>query len=404
MHRVPKIAFSRWLSVCLLPLFCTGCADATEVNRLAIVAMSGFDLVTPKSPASLTRATVQIARPSQLGGPETPSPAGSMKGFLLESGTGINVGAAFSDIQRQTSRRFYLSHRDATVVGEDYARHGISSLIDETLRNPQSRTRTFLLTAYHTQASHILSIPYGLNRLPSAAVVEMQESGEILPVDVKQFAQDMMGPGDPYTMGILPMLGIHEKNKYTFDIRHIAVYQKDHLVGWLSLNESSGFLFIMGRLRQDLMAVHLPGVPGTVSCTLLVLHTVKTIRVVRGKPQLTIETYIEDDIIENGTPLNFHEVVNTNQVRLAIQRNVAERIRACLSALQQRYDADCLGSGRLLYEHYPQVWRKIEPQWRSVYKTMPITVTVHCQIRRGGQVGPPIRPQSPTADWLPAHG
>jgi len=384
---------ARYLSALAYVLFgamVTGCWDATEVNRLAIVSMSGWDLIAPH-PHFKILGTVSIAKPSQLGGPNQASPAGSTQGYLVEEGPGSTIADAFANIQRQTSRRLYIAHRDVAIVGEPYAKSGVFDLMDEMARNPESRLRTFVLVAHHSRAADIVRLPYALNRLPSDAVVEMEQSGRMSPITAKEFIQRASGLGDPYMMGIGTLPTIGEKETKTIEVRDVALFHKYRLVGWLTGREADGFLLAEGTLTANSDTFSVPGLPGKLTALLAQLHVDRHVRWVRDRPRVSLDVHMEDDIMEDDAGINLHLPQQEKRVQVALEQSLRRTILNVFHALQVTYRVDCLDLADQLYRNAPAKWLRIEPSWPTLYAQLPISVEVHVILRRSGQIGPSIQ-------------
>ncbi len=81
-HRLLPILFA-----VILTFTTTGCGDATEVNRLAIVTTSGVDIMDRTAPNPLYNITLQIARTSLMG----TSQGGGSSGRTGTTNTVVNI-------------------------------------------------------------------------------------------------------------------------------------------------------------------------------------------------------------------------------------------------------------------------------------------------------------------------
>lgn len=385
----------RIVSILLLCTLCTGCWDATEIDQLAIVAATGTDLVRNDEGHSVA-STLQIALPSELGSTGGGAPTtktGTTNAYALVEAEGPDPVSALDAASKQLSRRLFMGERRVTVIGEDYARFGLSDIADEILRNPQSRLRTYMVVAYHNTAHALLELPYALNRLPADAIADL-ENEEYLPrVDAKEFLQKLVSKGDPFLLGIEELSTPHtvSDNQDSFGLTHIAVFRKDKLVGWLGGPQLEGFTYIFGRVNREYITVNVPGVPGFISARMLNIDTSRRVRIVDGVPRLIIRTRGDFDLVQNGTPLNLNLPENTDKVRAAINKEMVSEMQSTMDVLQHEYRSDPFGFMDTVHKKYPTFWLGMEKDWREKYSEMPVTVQVKANIRDSGITGPSIR-------------
>ncbi|WP_179122995.1 Ger(x)C family spore germination protein [Ferroacidibacillus organovorans] len=386
--RIHRIGYA---SVVVLSLFCTGCWDAAEINELGIVVASGAELENPADPQSAVKAYVQVARPSQLAGGMSggPSPSGNQKAFMLEEGTGPSAASALTTIQRRMSRRFFLRDRRVIVVGEAYAKRGLSDLLDEMIRNPDARLRSYILVAHNTSLSKLLSLSYPLTRLPADAMVELEESHQAVTINVVQFLKVLTGKSDPYAMGIR-MLNTSSGNQgKIFGLDDVAVFKKDKMVGWLRGEASRGFFWVQPQsmhMRMNSMSIPIPG-GGWLTSQLVVLNNVILPSWGKSGPRFTINLEVTDDILENMSRLKLDQPRDSKIAERTIEREILKEIVLLLTELKKTYHADIVGLGDLLFARYPKQWRTIEARWDQVYSRMPIQINVKVHIVRSGLIG-----------------
>jgi len=367
-----------------------GCYDNSEVNQLAIVSASGFDLVHPDDPHSNILASMQIARPSQLqGGPEQSGLGGGGENtFVVESGAGRTPRAAMAVIQRDVARKFFLDDRRVIVCGDAYARRGIADLVDEATRNPESYLRAYVIVAHRARAVDILRLSSPLNRLPSDAIFELMQSGQSASTNVMQFATMLLGESDPYTMSISMLPRRLSSTALTFFINGVAVFRKSHLVGFLNRRESVGFYWIMPYQRTEILveSVKLPHRSGYITSNLIAHRVQVQAYFLRGRPRIHISLKVDDDIMENASGLDLSTVSGVHEAEAAIALDIKQEIRACLRALQQKYDADCTGFAGRLYQADPRAFARMRPRWRQIYRHLPVALTIVVHVRREGEV------------------
>lgn len=373
------------LLICFL---CTGCWDGLDVERRAIITLAGVDYIPGEDnqPPKI-RYTAQIARPSALGGGDKPGPSGSSKNFYVEEGTGQSISGAMEQTQRNIPRRFFIGHRRILIVGDTLARHGVHSILDEVVRNSESRLRTYILVAHSSDAKDIVQLPYPIARLPSDALWEMERTGDAIKVDAANFAAMMLDERDPYAMGVKKTSDA--SGRETFELADTALFKDDKLVDWLVGPQAEGLAWLVGHLRASTVTVRIPGKDGTVNGRLTRIRTQIYPSVVHGRIQIVVNAKAIDDIYENGTSLDLSDAKSMLAIAHLVDEKVGSEITDTITVLKQN-SVDPVGFGRLIHQHVPAVWDTLQPHWRHAWKTIPVRVHVDVKVQRSGKIGPPL--------------
>ncbi len=367
----------------------TGCWDATEIDQLAIVTATAVD-VGDQGPTRV-KGGFQIAVPSQLGTTQGGAPTdstGNQKAYVVVEDTGNDPVQLVERARKKVSRKLIMSHRSAIIVGEDYAKRGLTPLLDEVVRNPESRLRTNFLVAYHDTGLHILELPYPLERLPSQAIDGLTRQLSQEKFTAKDFVENLVSKSDPYAVGIEASDltgGGGSQKKDSFLIRHIAVFHNDKMVGWLEQGpELNGFFWLKGTVAGRLLTVDVPGQNGTIGSKVLKSKTISKVHVVGGKPQIYVEVDMRDDIVSNDTDLDLRNPKNIGIVEGAIENRTKHDITQTLNRLQHQLHADPIGFAEMIYTQQPKLWYAVKDNWRSTFSSLPVQVVVKVEVQRSG--------------------
>ena len=424
----------RVMGIILICFSLTGCWDATAIDQLAIVSMSGLDVApsvtgTQNNPTSLDQSgtsnttppsalprnpgatlpdnreekngvpvqlTLQIARVSQMGSGQSSSngPAtGTNNTFVVVRAVGTDTMDALEHARNEVPRRLYLAQRQVVVLGEKFARQdGAMAILDEVVRNPFSRLSTDVLVAYHTQATEILRRPYVLTRLPSNAVHGLEKENPVPRVDANEFLRDLTGKSDPYAVGIEPQQTRCAEEPVTFNLQHIALFQKNQLVGWLEGKQVEGFMWLTNRMKNRYISVTVPGHPGYVGTRLLRTQTHRQVVLNHGHPEVWLKVLAENDIAQNTTNLNLRHPADEALLLKSMGRDITDEMQSALAGLQRDTHSDATGFGELIYCHYPAVWQQMQPHWREEFAHLPVHIQVRVILHRAGLVGRNIYP------------
>jgi spore germination protein KC len=377
--------------VILLTFGATGCWDSSEIDQLAIVTTSGVDVKNAESGKPVYTVSLQIARTSKLGVGQSGMSGvstGTTKTFVTMKRDGSDILMSLDSLQSQIARKAIRTHRLAVVLGESFARYGISPVLDEIVRHPGSRLRSFLLVAYHGEASTILGLPNAFSRMPSEALVNMEKQGMITESTTKDFVEKLNGKGDPWLPGMEPEEADSGTEPNTFNLSHIALFQRDKLVGWLDKEDIVGFKWLTNNVKGSIISVEIPGHKGTVNGETISEKATPSVRLVKGKPVINIRLNVREETVATGTNLNMRDPANIVLVEGVFTQEIKKQCEDALDKLQHQYESDALDFGDLIYRRYPKVWYQLEPHWREEYSHIPVNVRVVVKILNTGSSGP----------------
>nr|NNM89317.1 Ger(x)C family spore germination protein [Bacilli bacterium] len=402
-----KTTIANILVVCLT-FMVNGCYDAAEVNQLAIITASSVDLNTRNGkpnadPSKKYLKSLQISIPNQLQSSQSGSSGGSSGSasatFIVVSGVNASPTSAMISAQEKLSRRFFLADRRVIILGEAYAKTGISTILDELVRNPQARLHVYILIAKGTTGKKIIEKAYPLNRLPSDAIVELEESHSFVAVDAVRFIRLMTEGSDAYAMGIR-LLQHAKSSSIPFLLDHIAVFHRDRMVGWLSPKESKGFLLLYDHANEiQFFSLNVQVPPSQQTVTFRVTQLLSSVQPIlqHGKLQLMIKLFMKLYVIENGTADNFDHPDAILRLQKCLTQHMQKDIQVTLFALQKRLNVDCLQIGRRVHAFYPTLWHTLSPKWRQVFATLPYKINLNFQIINSGNGSAPIHLRQPPA-------
>lgn len=398
----------RMIAVLLTILFCcTGCWDSIDIDRLAIIMASGLDYTQSEDTAKpKVVITAQIARASDLGtagGGGSPSAqTGSTDAFVVQQAEGDDVFQAVQALQRNLSRRLFLGHRRIAIYGEDAARKGISTALDEVIRNPSSRLRSYLMVAYHSRAEEILKQPAALDRLPADALYSKAQGSPFAEVDTKTVAERVLSKDeDPFIIGVQSTTGVpNEQGESTksFNIDNVALFQGDRLVGWLDRPKMiQAFGWLAGHVKQDELSVPIQG-GNSVGLQLLRMESQIKVDARGGQPKIQLLLRGDFDVRQSEIPLNLNQPEVVQLVRTAVEKQIQSEVKAVVTVLQKQYRVDPLGIMHKIHTSNLRVWRGMQRDWRSAYEEVSIQVpTPSVRIKDTGLVGKGLASPSSTS-------
>ncbi|MZQ81462.1 Ger(x)C family spore germination protein [Paenibacillus sp. 5J-6] len=375
------------IGLLFLVLITSGCWDRTEINDLAFIMGTAFD-ITDDGEYILSH---QIAVPSSAQG--GPGSGGSNKEkFFVISAVGKNINEAFYRLQKKSSRRLFTAHRVVIYIGEKLSKHGIEDILDIYTHDSKQRLKTYMMVVKGGEGRDILKVKYPFEQVPSEAIKEMEALKSELAITLRDFFLASSGEGIAPVLGVIMADGITEglKEDHIFKLAGSAIFKDFKLAGFLDENETNGFLWATDRMQYGSLNASLPDNGGMVGFILAKTDRIVTPQISGDKIKFRIVIYAEGNIWENNTNLDIRIPENLKLVQTALEKSVEEQVKDTISKIQKQYKVDSVGFGREIYRDKPKQWKMLKEQWDSKFQDIDVSIKVNINILGSGMAGPPL--------------
>jgi spore germination protein KC len=378
--------FIRNGSILLCLSLLIGCWDSVEIDDLAMVIGSGFDLVENGQSEAIVQIASPTAFPTAIGG------AGSQEEpFLVLSEKGMSTYDIVNRMQNQLPRRFFLGHRAVIIFGEEYARQGIDQFLDTFLRPPGSRYTGFVLTTYGMTAKEVLSTPSMLEYIPAFSIKKMLEEGNSLATPLGEFMSTLASDEKATITGAIRVVE-GETGKF-FRIDHAAVYRENKLAGFLNEEQMKMLLWLRGKITGTLLATQfvprMEKYKGTIGVLFLGGDVKKEVTIENGKPHVTLRFKAKTKIMENETMVDLSKNENLRRVEEKFAEDIKNTLKEILELAQNEWNVDIFDFAEEIHIQHPEYWKRTKEQWSELFPTVPVTFDVELTIERIGRTQAP---------------
>ncbi|MCJ8012849.1 Ger(x)C family spore germination protein [Paenibacillus sp. KQZ6P-2] len=371
----------------------SGCWDRTEINDVAFVIGTSVD-----KEKNLYRSTLQIALPGNLGGSGSQGGGGGTSGdkkYYLESKTGITLRKSFLEVQEGNSRKISFSHRRTLLIGEEVAKEGISSMLDQFARIPQNRLSS-LVAVTEGPAYMILDAQAPMEQFPSEMIRKLMNQFTKRPVTLKYLTNDLLTDGIDVS---LPYFSLQEavpegltetKTKKNIQITGLALFKGDKLVGVLKGKEVRMINLAMNQATSPDILV--PGPDGRGYVTIKLTENVVTLRpVIRGDDiTMNMRILAKGSVIENDSDYSLDSERTMHKLEQNASKEIIQQIHSGLHLLQDKYHSDVLGFGRTIQEKDPPAWERFKDRWEKLYPTVKVVIDTELHVENIGAVDKPF--------------
>lgn len=377
-----KLLVTGNIALCLMLL--TGCWDRTEINDLALITASSYDM----APGGKLQYSVQILLPS--GGNKSGGQGGAggqgKKSYVVETAIGIDPGDAEKNIQKKFPRRLFRGHRRVIIFGEELARNGLEIMLDSIGRDPQNRLRTNVIVAKGGKGIDLLKSDYPIERIPTEAMREMI----VLGVGIDANIHDLLIASS--SKGVQGIAIAFEKGEGEegFKTAGLALFKDLKLAGYIDSEKTEGFLWTRGKQKKGIIAAEVPGYDGVVRVNIKSQEARIVPEMKENKPVISIRILGSGSIYGNSTKLDLSVPDNIKIVQKTINERIRKQVENCIVSAQKEVGSDIFGFGLAFSQFKPSQWKKLERYWDYIFPELDVHLSVDFRIKTSGMSGPPL--------------
>lgn len=387
----------------ILIIILTGCWDARELDKLGISLIMGFDIEDEK-----VLLTAEVINPTSS---QSESNGGQNISVKYVQGTGNNIYEAFRDITLKFDRRIFASHNKIIIFGEDFAKIGLVSHIDELFRDREQRETAYILIAKGAKAYEVMGINAGLEQIPANYVSELVKNIKSNPktVDVNfvEFLKHYYHHGHNPIAGVIERRGKREINEtsqitgtqgYELSVMGSAIFKNEDLIGYLNGNDTKALNFVLDNITGGIITFPTPvnskmetktKLNDLSSVVIIKNKTKNDVEIIDGKIILKAKVKLRSSIGEVVGNIDISKEENIKIMEEACSRAIEEGIKAAVKKVQKDYKLDIFGFGIVLHRKYPKEWKDLESDWDEIFSGAEIRVEVDTHIIRTGLINTP---------------
>ncbi|MGE5404425.1 MAG: Ger(x)C family spore germination C-terminal domain-containing protein [Candidatus Saccharibacteria bacterium] len=168
----------------------------------------------------------------------------------------------------------------------------------------------------------------------------------------------------------------------TIEMKGAAVFKKDRMMGWLTARETRGAAWILIQTKQSGVTVTDPEHNGkSVSVETRNMKANIHSDIVDGIPKISIQISGEGDVAEEDSTTSQDITEMEKHVGTLISQEIASEVKESLDAIQNKYGTDVLGFAAIVHAQNDREWESgLKDEWQEIFRTTPITVSVHVRI------------------------
>lgn len=383
--------------------FLTSCSGSRELNTLAIVISTGFDIEDGK-----VIMTNEVINPAAGG---TSKNATAQEQTLFVQGYGDTISEAFINTTLTFDRELYLPHSHLVIFGEELAKNGIGPYLDILSRNNEQREKAYLLVAEGGKAYDVMGINSGIAQSPGRYIDEIirhdmfNEETRTLTID--EFFRYFYRPHEEYIMGVIkpmekPQISKNtpEKNFQVLNVQGGAAFKDNKLIGYYTGKEMIGFNFIVNELKNAMIKFESPDF--LVDKNRLIAsrdkysavqifrsRTKNNVKLIDDKLHLFIDVKFRGVLKEVTQGLDISQPGVIDEMEKACANTAKSYIEMALLKGMKEFNADTFSIGELVHRKYPKLWKEIKDNWEEIFENLEYTINVSAHINDTGFTNTP---------------
>lgn len=379
MTRRAKRTLVAWM---LLPaLLLTGCWDKREIESLFIVTAVGLDAAEEEGEMEVT-FQISKSKDSSSGNKES---SGDESSSILLKSENKTVLEAMEEQNRNSSRTLLLQHNQVILLGTELAEQGVKERLDLFLRNQQARMEVLVLVA-DGQAGETLGAKVSQETTPGIYLSRMMQDLRRTSLHYNVRLLDFISRlRDGTSAPIAPIVKVEkEGEKETLTVDGLAVFQEDKMVGRLDNDETMGYLWALGKVRQGDIAAE--DDQGRAAFIILRLNTNRKTSL---RPDGGVKVTLEVEAILRVGELQGFAQTPLEELRPALTALAQKQIKKQILDTAERareLGTDIYGFGRSVHTEHPGEWKELEGRWDELFQDLELDVQVKVQVPEPGQI------------------
>lgn len=383
MKRLKKVTLI--LTITIFSGIFTSCWNYKEINDVEVVLGAAIN-IDKKNNQYVLISEVLVA-PGKKGDIEIQS--------RLVRSKGVSFYDAVRNFIELNGKIPYWAHTKVIIISDGTAGEGVVPVIDLVSRNPEVRPDMNILVSSEKTAEEILVA--GIKEVQSASfkikdtLKSNSSIGTYEEVDLWNFTHKLSEEG---VSPVAPLVSIDRGvGKSTTKVSGLAVFKEDKMIGSLSGEETKYYLFTQDKIEGPLLVMRENDDGKEVKITLEVYRNKTKLKAIKKEGKLAVKVDIKTDvgIGEIAGTANFIEKEKREQVEKHCEEMIKVKINNLVQKVQEQYNSDIFGFGRIIKKQMPDEWKKVGEKWDEKFKELEVDVNADVTIVKTELTSEPIK-------------
>lgn len=359
-----------------------GCWSSVELNDRLFTTMMIVDADEEGIRLTLGFPLPNKLIPGQPSGSDVASPS------LFYSRTGPGLEEALQRIQGDLPRRVTFGHNRLILFGSEYAKQGITDVLEFAVRNPFFRLDSNLFMIEGEARKLVADSEVFAERFFVTTINGLVRNNQVMSTTVRDLLLSHATGGD----GLLPILDVNDDyaTMASHDISTVGtggagILRNGKLEAViLSAEETAVARSMRSQLPHFTYTIKSPSDERSVGFFTTALTTKIKPHKTEDGVKIVMTTMLESGVIASNSDIDLvdQKSIEALQEEIIIFSN--KQMRKTIDKIQQS-GADVFHFDLYISTRYPDIWEKIREDWPAYYKEkLPIEVETQVEIKRIG--------------------
>ena len=364
-------SFKIIVSVVLMGVMLSGCMKTVHLKDLVVV--EGFGIDSREDKVGITVQTLNTATVTN-----GESPKGNIT--LNTDDKGDTIVDAVAMLSKKFSKNLFFGQNKIIVFGREVSETDFEKDLDYFLRSSDSRPDVAVCLSDST-AKEILESKENDAHIPSENIVSLLKTGQDSGVGAYVLTNELLNMYSDKTTDIyLPVIK-KEKDSDSVQLKGIGLFNKNRLVYVTDDEETMGFLFISGKIK-DCTVQLIDRELGHVGVDVSHMKIKRSVKIIDGNVnfQVSVTARLMIDEVEKGIITSLDE----EKIKRICTGTENEITRLCQKAFAACVDnnSDALRVGEYLAKDSHKSYDKLSDEWDTYFKTVKPLISVNTQIKK----------------------
>lgn len=364
------------MMLCLAPL--SGCWDYRGLNQIDIVTGIAVDKDEASGLYMLTFEIVDTQTGGEEGGPAA----------LYVHAQGETLFDAIRNSKKKLINKLYGGNMQTLIISRQIAQtEGVSGILEELLRDGEPRETMSVVISQESTAKELLLSKGIDSNIISYEIHEMVEedsrvTASTISVPLYHAYNAVKGTGNVL---VLPALRCVKNEEDTVaQANGIAVFKGDQLIGFLTPAQAKLYLFVVDEVKGGVLSFPIRDPDQSISMEIKGSRTKTKVDLRDGQLTVSLSVKVKLNVMEVKSQLSLSQAQQREELERLTEDYLQKNMTDFFQEVQQRYQRDIFGLGRMLYQKEPDLWRSIEPEWSRYFQDASFSIKAEAEIISSG--------------------
>ena len=353
----------------------SGCWDYRGLNEISLVSGIAIDKDPLTDQYLVSCEIIDLTQSLQEKGPT---------GKVIEC-RGSTIFEAVRNAKKRLVNKLYFGNVQILVISEQVAKEdNLGDTIDWFLRDGEFRETVYVVVSQEKKASDLF-LASGADqsvaafKLSSIVSKDAEFTSTTAPLELYNIINTILCPG---TSPTLPAFHVTENNDEEVDeLNGIAVFKNERLQGYLSAEDSKYFLFVTDGIKGGILPVSSnDDGKNDLSLEIYKNKTTPSFSYEDGKLKIKLKVKTTVSLDEAKNQSKDTDIQAIKKIEEVSSKELKKKMEAVIKKVQEQYNSDIFGFGKLVYKRNQKLWEKLSPDWDTLFPKLEVEISPEIEI------------------------